>query len=297
MYHSTHMPKNLAFTLLLSLGLAAACAEPADEAAPVATPTVTFNRTAASIGSPIDATYSFVVAPTAPAFAEDFYVFVHFLSADGELMWTDDHQPQPPTTQWKPGQTIRYQRTVFVPKFPYAGDVRVHAGLYSPQSNTRLPLSGESAGGRAYRVAGFSMTPQTDNLFVVFKDGWHATEVADDGRVEWQWSKKQGLVTFRNPKRDVTLMVQADMPVPAFTGVQTVTVSLGSTVIDTFALETGKAELRRIPLTAAQLGGAETVEMTIAPDRTFVPAAVPALKSGDGRELGVRVFRVHIEPK
>jgi hypothetical protein len=50
-------------------------------------------------------------------------------------------------------------------------------------------------------------------------------------------------------------------------------------------------------LSAAQAGDAETVEMAIAVDKTFVPARVPQLRSADGRELGVRVFRVHIEPK
>lgn len=287
----------LLLAALLPAGLAAACAEKVADAKPVATPTVSLSRTVASIGSPIDATYAFAVAPDAPPFGEDFYVFVHFISADGELMWTDDHQPPTPTSQWKPGTTVTYARTVFVPKFPYTGDVRVQAGLYSPQSNTRLPLAAEGDGGRAYRVAGFTMTPQTDNLFVVFKDGWHATEVADDGRAEWQWSKGQGLVTFRNPKREVTLMVLADMPVAASAEPLMVEIALGATVVDTFALPTGTPELRRIPLTVAQLGDAETVEMAIRPDRTFVPAAVPALESGDGRELGVRVLRVHIEPK
>jgi hypothetical protein len=291
------MPKNLLLAVLVAAGTTAACAKPADDAAPVATPTVTLSKTEAAVGSPIDITYTFAVAPDAPAFTEDFLVFVHFLSADGELMWTDDHQPSTPTTQWKPGATITYARTVFVPKFPYTGDVVVNAGLYSPQSNTRPPLAGEAVGGRAYRVGQFRLTPQTDNLFVVFKDGWHAPEVADEGRVEWQWSKQQGVVSFRNPKRDVTLMVQLDLPVPAFTEPLRVETRLGSAVVDTFALAIREQAVRRIPLTAAQLGDGETVEITIAPDRTFVPATVAALKSGDGRELGVRVFRVYVEPK
>jgi hypothetical protein len=291
------MPKNLLLAALVAAGTTAACSTPADEAAPVATPTIVLTRAEAAVGSPIDITYRFVVAPDAPALTEDFLVFVHFLSADGELMWTDDHQPATPTTQWKPRAGITYTRTVFVPKFPYTGDVVVNAGLYSPQSNTRLPLAGEAVGGRAYRVGGFRLTPQTDNLFVVFKEGWHPPELADEGRLEWQWSKQQGVVSFRNPKRDVTLMVQLDMPVPAFTQPQRVDIRLGPAVIDTFALATGDQVVRRIPLTAAQLGDGETVEITVAPDRTFVPATVPALKSGDGRELGVRVFRVYVEPK
>ena len=34
------------------------------------------------------------------------------------------------------------------------------------------------------------MSLQADNLFVIFKDGWHDTEVADEGGLEWQWSQQ-----------------------------------------------------------------------------------------------------------
>ncbi len=56
---------------------------------------------------------------------------VHVVDTDDELMWTDDHEPPTPTTQWKPGQTIEYTRTVFVPVYPYVGDATIQLGLYS----------------------------------------------------------------------------------------------------------------------------------------------------------------------
>ena len=56
-------------------------------------------------------------------------MFVHVVDTDDELMWTDDHNPPTPTTQWKPGQTIEYTRTVFVPVFPYVGDATIQLGL------------------------------------------------------------------------------------------------------------------------------------------------------------------------
>ena len=88
---------------LLATSTLAACSQPADEAPPVATPSVGVSRTEAAIGSPIDITYTFAVAPTAPPFAEDYVVFVHFINDDGELMWTDDHRPPTPVREWKPG--------------------------------------------------------------------------------------------------------------------------------------------------------------------------------------------------
>jgi hypothetical protein len=242
--------------------------------------------------------YRFVVAGNAPAFVEDDTVFVHFLDRDGELMWTDDHQPPVPTRQWKPGQTIEYSRTMFVPKFPYSGETSVVVGLYSSRSGARVPMTGQSRGQREYQVASFNLHPQTDNLYVVFKDGWHETEVAEDASgVEWQWSKKTATLTFRNPMRDVVFYFQCDQPVQAFGAPQQVELRIGPNVIDSFSLAGGQHELRKINLTSAQLGNAETVDVTVSVDRTFVPATMTQLKSTDSRELGIRVSRAYVQAK
>jgi hypothetical protein len=276
----------------------AACGRKEDTAPPVATPMVTLARAQVAIGSPLGMRYRFVVAPDAPPFAEDYWVFVHFLDADRELMWTDDHQPPTPTRQWKPGQTIEYERTMFVPKFPYTGQTLVEIGLFSRQTNQRLPLNGDTVGQRAYSVASFDLQPQNDTQFVVFKQGWHPTEVADDALgTEWQWSKKEATLTFRNPRRDVTIYLQVDRPVEGFPGPQQVEVRIGDAVVDSFTLVPKQEELRKFPVSAAQLGSGDTVEMALSVDRTFIPASVPTLRSNDSRELGVRVFRAYIEPR
>ena len=286
------------FLCVLSLTVVTGCRRGENDP-PVATPTVSLNRPDAAIGSPLDMTYRFVVAPEAPAFGEDYWVFVHFLDTDGELMWTDDHEPPTPTRQWKPGSTIEYTRTIFVPKFPYVGETRVEIGVFSPKSNVRLPLMGETRGQRAYTVATFNMRLQTDNLFVVFKDGWHDTETGDEtSGLEWQWSKKEGTLSFRNPKRDVVFLLQADQPITAaFADPQHVEIRIGPIVVDSFPLTPGARELRHVNITAAQLGAGETTELTIAVDKTFVPASMPLLQSKDPRELGVRVFRAYVQSR
>ena len=191
--------------LLMPVALAA-CGRTAQQQAPVATPTVTMSTKQAAIGTPIEMTYRFEVAQNAPPIAEDDLVFVHFLDTDGELLWTDDHMPATPTSQWKPGQVIQYTRTMFVPKFPYVGETRVEIGVYSPKDGKRLPLSGETKGQDSYHVATFALTKQTDNLYVVFKDGWQETETSpQESGTEWQWSRKMATLAFRNPMRDVTL--------------------------------------------------------------------------------------------
>jgi hypothetical protein len=291
------MPAILAVLIATALATTA-CGRTEDTDPPVATPSVTVSRADAAVGSPMDMTYRFVVADSAPAFAEDYWVFVHFVDVDGELMWTDDHRPPTPTRQWKPGTTIDYSRTMFIPKFPYTGETRIEVGLFSPESGSRLPLAGQNQGMRAYRVATFNLRLQSDNVFVVFNNGWHETEVADDSSgVEWQWSKREATLSFRNPKRDAVFFLQVDQPVKPFPEPQQVEVRIGPTVIDSFALPVGTRELRRINVAADQFGGEDTVEMTIAVDKTFVPASIPELRSTDPRELGVRVFRAFVQPK
>jgi hypothetical protein len=283
------------FTAIL---LVAGCGRTKDTETPIVTPTVTLARPDAAIGMPVEMSYRFVVAGNAPAFAEDDTVFVHFLDRDGELMWTDDHQPSVPTRQWKPGQTIEYSRTMFVPKFPYSGETSVVVGLYSPRSGSRVPMTGQSRGQREYQVAMFNLHPQTDNLYVVFKDGWHQTEVAEDASgVEWQWSKKTATLAFRNPMRNVVFSFQCDQPVQVLGAPQQVELRIGPNVIDSFSLAGGQRELRKLNLTSAQLGNGETVEVTVSVDRTFVPANMTQLKNSDSRELGIRVSRAYVQAK
>jgi hypothetical protein len=187
---------------------------------------------------------------------------------------------------------------MFVPKFPYSGDTSVVIGIYSPKTGMRLPLSGQSAGQREYEAATFNLHPQADNLYVVFKDGWHETEAAEEQTgVEWQWSKKTAELAFRNPMRDALLYFLCDQPIREAGDSTHVELRIGDTVIDSFTLTAGQRELRKIDLAAAQLGTGETVDVTLAVDKTFVPATITQLKSTDPRELGIRVFRAYVQPK
>jgi hypothetical protein len=279
----------------LAAGVTAGCSAPVDNAPPVAAPSVTLSRQDVAIGSPLDMTYRFAVAADAPAFADNYWVFVHFLAADGELMWTDDHEPPTPTTAWTPGATIEYTRTMFAPKFPYIGATQIEVGLFSPATGDRLPLSGEVAGQRAYRVASFDMRAPDDAVFIVFRDGWHPTETDQAAGREWQWTQQDALLAFRNPRRDVTFFLDVDQPVASAPEPQQVEIRVGGMTVDAFPLPPGRRELRRVNLTTAQLGEGENVEVTVSVDRTFVPSTVPELRSTDPRALGVRVFRAYVE--
>jgi len=249
-----------------------------------------------ALGSPVEIAYKFTAAADAPNLGAR-RVFVHFLDADDELMWTDDHEPPTPTTEWKAGQTVEYSRTMFVPSYPYVGAAKVVSGLYAPANDERLKLSNEDRGDRSYKVVDFELLPQTENIFVIFKDGWHPAEVVAEGtsRTEWQWTKKDATLAFRNPKRDVVLFLQADNPAAGPDTAQQLTISVGEQALATVPLSAKEAPVRTYAISAAQLGTGDMVEMKLTADKTFVPALDAARKSGDPRELGVRVFHAFIQ--
>lgn len=287
----------LLFTAAVCVTAASACKRKEPEPPPVATPSVTLNHDKAPLGSPLDITYRFVVAPNA-TFDEDYRVMVHVVDTDEVMIWNDDHNPTVPTRQWKPGQTIEYTRTIFVPVYPYVGESTIQVGLYSTSTQKRLPLQGENIGQRAYKVARLQLQPQTENLPSVYKEGWHPAEVAEHNQaVQWSWTKKEAVLAFRNPKKDSLFYFEVDNPGSVLREPQRVQVALNGQTVDDFTLEPEKLELKRIPLKADLLGAGEMAELRISVDKTYVPALIPAVNSKDPRELGVRVFHAFVDPR
>jgi hypothetical protein len=282
--------------LVLAASFLPACRRKEAPAPPVATASVTLGHEKAPLGSPLDLHYKFVVASGAQ-FTEDYRVMVHVVDADEQLIFAFDHNPPIPTSQWKPGQTVEYTKTVFIPIYPYVGEASIQLGLHSTVNQKRLPLAGEDAGQRAYKVARIQLQPQTENVFTVFKEGWHPAEVAEhNATVEWQWTKKEATLSFKNPKKDCLFYLDVDNPGSVFNEPQQVRVSLGGQVVDQFTLQPKQPELRKVPLTAAQLGSADVAELVISVDKTYVPAVINT-SSKDPRELGVRVFHAFVDPR
>ena len=278
---------------LVALAVAAGCSRGDDTEPPVATPALTLNHNRVPIGSPLKMTYSFQVADDAK-FDGDYSVFVHVLDPDGERLWGDDHTPSIPTSQWKPGQKVEYTRTVFVPNYPYIGEAQVRVGLYLPQSGKRLPLNAQESSRREYVLGKFQLLPQSENIFLIYKDGWHPAEVAADNPAsEWQWTKKTATLSFRNPRKDAVFYLEYDARIDLFTPPQQVTIRLGDQTIGTFAADSKERKLMTFPITAAQLGSGDMASIVIDIDRTFTPSNT----GGDTRELGIRVFHAFVDPR
>lgn len=279
-----------------TLVLSVSCSRKAANEPPVATPSLTLNHDKVPIGSPVKLTYKFVVSSDPAAVSAlnsaNHWVFVHVLDPTGEQLWTEDHLPPTPTSAWKPGQTIEYTRTVFVPNYPYIGEAAVRLGIYNQQTGNRLTLNAQEVSRKEYLVTKFQLQPQSENIFLIYKDGWHPTEVASDNAAsEWQWTKKTATISFKNPKRDSTFYLEYDARVDLFNPPQQVTIRIGDQTVATFTADSRDRKLVTFPLAAAQLGQGDMTELVLDVDKTFGPGG------GDERQLGIRVFHAFIEPK
>ena len=267
-----------------------------DSGPAVATPSVVLNRTRVPLGGPLEMTYRFTVAQDGPGFTDDYRVLVHFLDADGELMFTDDHEPPEPTTSWRPGQEVTYARRMTVPVYPYIGEVTIAVGLYSLVRGDRLSLAGEHLGQRAYRVATMEMAPQSESGFLLFEEGWHPAEsVPEDPDREWQWTTRRATISVRNPRADSTLYLEVDGRPELFSAPQRLTVAIGDTEIETIELASDEPSYHVILVPADSLGDADTLALTLTVDQTFVPSVVTNGQNPDTRELGVQVFYAFLE--
>jgi len=273
---------------LISAGLLAGCSGTSEDTPPVATPKLTLNRERAAIGSPLTMTYRFEPSRKIDG---NYWVFLHVLDQEGERLWGDDHQPPTPTSSWEPGKPVEYTRTIFVPNIPYIGPSQIRLGLYMPSTGERLSLAGTDVSRREYLVGKLQILPQSENIFLIYKDGWHTAEVhPQDPTIEWQWTRKSGLIAFRNPKKDSMLYLEYDARTDLFNPPQQVTIRIGNQVIGSFAADAKETKLVKLPVSAAQLGDGDVTELLIEVDRTFEPGGA------DTRELGIRVFHAFIEP-
>jgi hypothetical protein len=258
------------------------------------TPSLSVNRTAAPLGSAIEVTYTWTTGPAFKKIDKDYWALAHFLDSHKVVLFTDDHVPTPPPSSWEPGKTYTYKRTVFIPIYPYVGEVRAVMGLYpAAGKGERLALKGEDVGLRAYKVATMEFQPQTENIFLAQKEGWHNPEsLPENPSVIRQWTKKEALVSFKNPRKDVLIYLEADTCAKCFPETPVLTASVGGKAGVTVPIENGEVFLKKIRVKAADLGSDDWVDLRLAMNQSFVPKSLQM--NNDERELGLCVYHLYV---
>ncbi len=282
-----------AVVALAALALMPACKRRSAEVNPIV-PSFQVNRAKAPLGSAIEMTYTWTLEANAKKLGE-YRALVHFLDSHKVVLFTDDHLPPTPTTGWEPGQTISYKRTVFIPVYPYVGDVSVVMGLYPAQGKgERVALKGEDVGLRAYKVGMMEFQPQTENIFLVYKDGWHNPETSPQNPgLERTWTKQDALVSFKNPKQEVVVYLEADTCVKCFTQPPVLTLAVGTKVGVTIPIENGDLLLKKVRVKAEDLGAEDWVDLRLSMNQSFVPKNLTPPQNDD-RELGLMVSHLFV---
>jgi len=259
-------------------------------------PSIKVNRTKAPLGSALEITYTWTVEPGAKKLDQNYWALVHFLDNQEVMLFSDDHQPEPPPSTWEPGKTYSYTRTRFVPVYPYVGEVEVRMGLYPyPGRGERPALKGEDKGFREYKVSTLELLPQTENIFPVYKEGWHNPEThPENPSVERTWTKKEALMSFKNPKQDVIVYLEGDTCVKCFTKTPELTMTVGKNVGLTFPIEGPQVYLKKVKVKAADLGDEEWTDLRLSMSESFVPKNLNPPLNNDDRELGFNVYHLFV---
>jgi hypothetical protein len=131
----------------------------------------------------------------------------------------------------------------------------------------------------------------------MFKDGWQPAEVSDqDSALEWQWTKRQATLVFSNPRKEAVLYLQYDGRPDLFSVPQHVRLLIGDAEVDGFDVTSPNPTIRQTRISAPTFGEAEKVELRIDAGDSFVPSQLSNGKSGDNRELGIRVYHAYLRP-
>jgi hypothetical protein len=260
-------------------------------------PKLSLNRASAHTDTPLEITYTWEVGPTAKRITGEYRALVQFWDTKSKdvLLFGDDHVPQPAPSQWEPGKSYSYTRTFFIPNYPYSGDVEVRMGLYPAGGRGERPaLKGEDAGLREYRVEKLKLLPNLDNpLWLARKDGWHTPETTPNNpALEKQWTKREAVAQFKNPRKDVIVYLEADTNSKAFPQPPVLTLAVNGKAGATIPIQSSDVFLKKIRVKAADLGDGDWVELRLAMNQSFVPKLLGM--NQDERELGLLVYHLFV---
>ena len=261
---------------------------------PVAAVTFGIQRTTVPFGGSIDLTIQFDVAPAHKPLNEDYRVFLHALDDRASLLWSDDHDPPVPTSTWRPRQSIQYTRRVKVPASPYSGPAVIVAGLYSPLSGTRLPLTGDELDDFAYRIADIALESSYERSLLVHESGWHRLEFEPSTHTVWRWTTGRPVLSFRNPHRRARLRLEVQGTSARRERPQRLSLVVGDHTIHETTLSTGRRVSLDFDLTTLDLGSDDVVRLELRIDPS-IRAAGSNSGGMDSRELGIRVFDAYVE--
>lgn len=238
-------------------------------------------------GDPIVVSYKWDLRGPLPPLPHPYRAFVHFVDAEGALLFADDHPLSPPLDAWQPGRSYEYRRIVLSPTFPYVGSVTVLMGLYSEATGGRLALRGDERGRCAYLVGRFTMLPRRRDLALACDDFYPAEASVRAPLLVTRFMPAHATCRFVNPRGDVVFFLHGDIEPEGFSTPPVLTVSAARSFAADLPLAlTSDPQILRVRLPAAALGRAPISELRLSMSHTYVPRSLGA--GDDSRALSLR---------
>jgi len=283
-------PRSTRKAILLATILALPACRPSGQpaAVPLAVgPSAIITPDRVPAGDPIVVSYKWDLRGPLPPLPHPHRAFVHFVDAEGALLFTDDHSLSPPLDAWQPGRSYEYRRIVLTPTFPYVGTVTVLMGLYSEATGKRLALRGDERGRFAYQVGRFTMLPRRRDLTLAC-DGFYPAEASVRAPLlVTRFMPAHASCRVANPREDVVFFLHADIEPEGFSAPPVLTVSAARFAADLPLAMTSDPQLLRVRVPRAALGRAPTSELRLSMSHTYVPRSLGA--GDDSRELSLRI--------
>jgi hypothetical protein len=253
---------------------------------------VTFSEERLSDYLITDMTYDWKTDSSFQKMDQDMNVFVHFWHKNN-LLFQDDHIPEVPVTEWEPGQEYTYTRRIFIPEFIDEFDpefkgketLRLSIGFFSPYDRTNE--SKQEVLEKKLEV----YPPPLDTPEIIYEDGWYDLEIDPNAYLKrWRWTAKEARCIIDNPKRDALLVIKGGLNLEALKD-QKVIFMINDRILDEFIPEESYFE-KTYTIKKEMLGEDDEFFLTIATDKTFVPADVIP-NSKDKRELGLQISLIY----
>ncbi len=222
----------------------------------------------------------------------DPFIFVHFWHNDN-LLFQDDHKPEIPFSEWKPGEEYVYSRRIYIPEFidefdpEFTGEetLRLSVGFYSP--GDMAEETKKEVLEKRLKVS----PPPLDTPEIIYEDGWYNLEIDPEAHLRrWRWTAQEARCIIDNPKRDALLVIKGGVNLEALEE-QKVIFKINDWILDEFIPDESYFE-KSYNIKKEMLGEGEEFFLTIATDKVFVPARdIPGSK--DERELGIQISFIY----
>jgi len=239
--------------------------------------------------------YEYAVSDKFAGLADDHVVFVHFWRVKSkEMLLGDDHTPDKKWSSLKPGDTVKYSRVIFIPKFldefdiDFEGyeEINLTVGIYNPKTPDDKIILWQ----KVIEIHAASLNAPE----VVYDEGWWQVEtdlnIKEPLEKTWRWTTKKAVCMIENPRKECLLIIDGRVDKSQFAD-QKVIFKINDKILDEFIPGTDGFS-KRYTVSPAMMGGRDEFTLSIETDKTFSPGAIlPETK--DNRELGIRIFRIY----